>query len=94
MKYESISGAKNNLSALLQRVQLGESFIITDRGIPVARLEPIHYLADSASVQALVGRGVARPPLRAPSETLPPPVSLPPGVSVVAAILEEREEGR
>lgn len=94
MRYESISNAKNNLSMLLRDVQQGESIIITDHGTPVARLEPIHTRSDSARVQALVDRGLARAPHRPPSETLPPPVPLPAGVSVVAAILEEREEGR
>lgn len=94
MRYESISNAKNNLSMLLREVQQGESIVITDRGTPVARLEPMHTKWDSARVQALIDRGVVRAPLRPPSQTLPPPIPLPPGVSAVAALLEEREEGR
>ena len=94
MRYVAISIAKNNLSTLLREVQQGESIVITDRGTPVARLEPISSRSDSARVQALIERGVVRAPLRQPSATLPPPVQLPPGVSVVAALLEDREEGR
>ncbi|HQP94219.1 MAG TPA: type II toxin-antitoxin system prevent-host-death family antitoxin, partial [Thermoanaerobaculia bacterium] len=36
----SISEAKNRLSALLDEVREGASVTITDRGRPVARLEP------------------------------------------------------
>ena len=32
--------AKNKLSALLARVKAGETVVITERGIPVARIEP------------------------------------------------------
>lgn len=94
MRYESISNAKNNLSSLLKEVQQGESFVLTHHGTPVARLEPIQSRSDSARVQSLIERGLARAPLRAPSEALPAPIPLPAGVSVVGAILEEREEGR
>ncbi|HJR60984.1 MAG TPA: type II toxin-antitoxin system prevent-host-death family antitoxin [Vicinamibacterales bacterium] len=41
MKRASISEAKNALSALLDRVRHGHTIVIEDRGIPVARLEPI-----------------------------------------------------
>ena len=39
MKRISITDAKNGLSALIDRVRHGESIIIEDRGVPVARLE-------------------------------------------------------
>jgi prevent-host-death family protein len=41
MKRASISETKNRLSALLDRVRQGQTVIIEDRGLPVARLEPI-----------------------------------------------------
>ena len=37
----TITEAKNGLSALIDRVQAGESIIILERGRPVARLEPV-----------------------------------------------------
>jgi prevent-host-death family protein len=41
MKRTSISDARNRLSALIDRVRHGETIIIEDRGVPVARLEPV-----------------------------------------------------
>ncbi len=41
MKRTSISAAKNGLSALIDRVRHGESVIIEDRGVPVARIESV-----------------------------------------------------
>jgi prevent-host-death family protein len=97
MRYESISNAKNNLSMLLREVQQGESIIITDRGIPVARLEPVANLDDyEARLRGLVERGVVTLPKRRPGTTL---LSLPmpkvgAGPSAVDYLLEERESGR
>src|SRR5690242_4163962 len=41
MKKATISQAKNKLSQLIDWVKAGETVIITDRSVPVARLEPI-----------------------------------------------------
>ena len=41
MKKASITEAKNNLSALIDRVKGGSPVLIVDRGRPVARLEPV-----------------------------------------------------
>jgi prevent-host-death family protein len=41
MRSESISSAKNRFSALIKWVQGGEPVMITDRGVPVARLVPV-----------------------------------------------------
>jgi len=38
MKKSTITEAKNQLSALIDRVRHGETIVITDRGRPVARL--------------------------------------------------------
>lgn len=40
MKLSSVSETKNHLSALLDQVRRGLSIVITDRGLPVARLVP------------------------------------------------------
>lgn len=42
METVNIHQAKTNLSRLLSRVELGEEIIISNRGIPVARLVPFH----------------------------------------------------
>ena len=40
MKRATLTDTKNNLSALVDQVQHGETILILDRGRPVARLEP------------------------------------------------------
>ncbi|MBD2432711.1 MULTISPECIES: type II toxin-antitoxin system Phd/YefM family antitoxin [Fischerella] len=42
MKTVNIHQAKTNLSRLLARVEHGEEIIISNRGIPVAKLVPFH----------------------------------------------------
>ncbi|MCC5605892.1 type II toxin-antitoxin system Phd/YefM family antitoxin [Nostoc sp. CHAB 5834] len=42
METVNIHQAKTNLSKLLSRVELGEEIIISNRGIPVAKLVPFH----------------------------------------------------
>jgi prevent-host-death family protein len=94
----SVSEAKARLSALLRRVQAGHEVVITDRGVPVARLSPIRTAALSPPAAALVARGVVSPP-RAPVtrrrlRELPRPPKAPVGVSLLSALLAEREESR
>ena len=50
MKTATITEAKNGLSALIDRVRAGESVLILDRGVPIARIEPI---GDTFTVVAL-----------------------------------------
>jgi prevent-host-death family protein len=97
MRYESISSAKNNLSSLIREVQQGTAIVITDRGRPVARLEPVADIeAIDARVRALVDDGLVSLP-RKPSDAsvldLPMPAVMP-GPSAVDYLLEERESGR
>jgi prevent-host-death family protein len=66
MKRASISEAKNALSALLDRVRHGMTVTIEDRGVPIARLEPIQHELDAPGrVARLRRQGVVRPPRRA-----------------------------
>jgi prevent-host-death family protein len=99
MKRASISEAKNQLSALLDRVRHGETVIIEDRGMPVARLEPMMSTGNTdveGRVARLVRQGVLREPTMPPSrEWLNGPFpALPDGVSAVDIISEERRNGR
>jgi prevent-host-death family protein len=41
MTTASITEAKNNLSKLIRKVRHGQSILILDRNVPVARLEPL-----------------------------------------------------
>jgi prevent-host-death family protein len=98
MLVATITEAKNRLSALIDRVRGGDSVLIVDRGIPVARLESVvTFEADIDGRMARLQRaGVIR------SASKPPAVELlttaPPsprgGASAVAALLEERRTGR
>ncbi|MCF4969603.1 type II toxin-antitoxin system Phd/YefM family antitoxin [Nostoc sp. CMAA1605] len=42
MESVNIHQAKTNLSRLLSRVELGEEIIISNRGVPIAKLVPFH----------------------------------------------------
>ena len=46
METVNIHQAKTNLSRLLSRVELGEEIIISNRGIPVAKLVPFHITSN------------------------------------------------
>ncbi len=92
-----MSQVKSRLSAYLKDVQRGETVLIFDRDKPVARLEPVNRgeIPDEDRIKELVRLGIAVAPRRKPDVkaflALPRP-KLPPGVSLVDAILQEREE--
>jgi prevent-host-death family protein len=97
MKTASVTEAKNGLSALLDRVKGGETVLITDRGVPVARIEPVHAPDDpTGNLERLARAGVIRPG----TGTIPksilagPTVRAPKGGSVVKALLDERRTAR
>lgn len=99
MKKTSITEAKNSLSALIDGLKGGSPVLIMDRGRPVARLEPVvteHASDDQGRLSRLVREGVVRPG-RVPfskklfTDPLPRPTG---GASAVAALIEERREGR
>jgi prevent-host-death family protein len=96
MRTASITEAKNGLSALIDRVRAGETILITDRGTPVARIEPMVSTDDpDGRLERLVRAGIVRPPARRlPSDILdtPPPRPLV-DVDVVAIVIEERRSG-
>lgn len=98
MRKASITEAKNNLSALIDRVKAGATVLIVDRGRPVARLEPVTGLGpdDDTRLARLLRDGVVRPAhSRLPRSffaTKPPRMKR--GASGVRALLDERREGR
>lgn len=97
MSIESISSAKNNLSALIKRVQAGQSIVITDHGVPVARLEPVRFGAGvSPRMLGLAQQGLVRLPDREPDASwldLPRP-AVPSGPTASQVLLDERRQGR
>jgi prevent-host-death family protein len=99
MKRTSITDAKNGLSALIDRVRHGESVIIEDRGVPVARLESVSAPGrrDVAGRAARLQRqGVLRPAISAAPRrvltTSPPKPRR--GATLSDALIAERREGR
>ena len=64
MKRASITDAKNRLSALIDQVRQGESVLIEDRGVPVARLESVAATrgADRGRLERLERAGLAHRP--------------------------------
>ncbi|MDQ3676951.1 MAG: type II toxin-antitoxin system prevent-host-death family antitoxin [Actinomycetota bacterium] len=98
MLVATITEAKNQLSALIDRVRGGESVLIVDRGIPVARLESAvgGDLDGDGKIARLERAGAVRAARRPPatallSQTPPNPRG---GASAVRALLDERREGR
>jgi len=98
MVVATITEAKNKLSALIDQVRGGESVLIVDRGTPVARLESAVSAAPDAEgrVARLERTGSVRAARRPPALELLSTEGprLRPGASAVAAILDERREGR
>ncbi|MEA2025469.1 MAG: type II toxin-antitoxin system prevent-host-death family antitoxin [Chloroflexota bacterium] len=96
MKTATISETKNGLSSLLDQVKAGEPLLITDRGVPVARVEPVATSDDPAGRKQRLARAGL---LSLGSGALPqefldgPSVNAPRGYSLVESVLEERRSG-
>lgn len=100
MKTATITQTKNQLSAFIDVVKHGESVLILDRSVPVARLEPVGHtsrLPKDEALAQLERRGVVR---RGTGEFPPgflkdrPPKPRKRGASIVHALRRDREEGR
>lgn len=96
MKRVTISQAKNHLSELLASVKRGESVLILERDRPIARIVPIDASeqSDDERLADLERRGIIRRATKPPRKTLPPPIDWPAGVSLLEALLADREEAR
>jgi prevent-host-death family protein len=97
MKKTSITEAKNQLSALIDRVREGETIWISDRGRPVARLGPVEpqngldpqgYL-DRLERAGILRKGSGHPPLALIRQAAP---RIKAGRSITQIVLEERSE--
>lgn len=85
-----IADLKNRLSHYLRLVARGERVTILDRGRPVGQITPLP--AGDDSVRDLVAQGLARPPhARLPAIFWRRPLPKP-RHSVVAALVEDRED--
>jgi prevent-host-death family protein len=97
MRSVSVSDAKNNLSALLREIRGGATILITDRGVPVARLvAPATHRGIPPAVVEMAHQGRLMLPQRQPGTKwldLPRPRAKG-KASALAALLDERERGR
>ena len=86
MERVGIAELKARLSEYLRQVRRGESIVVLDRDVPVARLVP--YETEGQAVR------VRRPPpgSRPADAPLPPPLDL--GFDVIDLLLEERQNHR
>jgi len=95
MEKATISELKNRLSAYLRLVKEGKTVLIFDRNQPIARMEKVGSEGlSNATLTRLESKGVVNRATRPlPLELLRAPA---PAVknSVVAALLEERRQGR
>ena len=97
MNVVTITQLKNGVSAIIDRVRGGESILILDRDVPVARLEPVPPGPDDARLAKLeragiIRRGTGKPvPLSRLARPLRPDEK---PAGVLEALLEERREGR
>ena len=94
MQTVSVTEAKNNLSKLLKKVRHGQTILILDRKIPVARLEPLHGTepGEDPRLTELVRQGlVTRGKGKLPKDFWTRPLPKLKG-SLVETLLKMREE--
>ena len=96
MRTATVSQLKVSLSAYLRQVKAGEELVITERGRPIARLQPLSSSAPlpehlkTLEEKGLLKRGER--PLPSDFWDLPRPSD--PLSTVLSGVLREREEGR
>jgi len=94
MKTAAVAKLKAQLSQYLARVKAGETILVTERNVPVARIVPVERGAGDARLLELERHGL----LRLGSGKLPRnfwrlPRGRDPKASVRRAVAEEREGG-
>lgn len=96
MKRASITEAKNKLSALIAGLASGDGVLILDRGVPVARLEPVALgeLGEDEARAKLIREGIIRPGRKRLDKSWFQNVPKAEGADLMGALLEERREGR
>lgn len=98
MRAENIATSRSNMSGLLRQVREGETVIILDRGIPVARFEPVSAWDDEMykpMAAKLVKSGDLMPRKKKLSDDFfDMPLPEDKKGTVRAALIEERRDGR
>ena len=96
MKTTGVAQLKAHLCRYLDRVKAGGEVVVTERGVPIAKLVPLRGVGgDQARRQRLARAGVLQLGAgRLPADLPRPPKGWPVGATVLEALLEERREGR
>lgn len=95
MRSVGIAELKNKLSSYVAYAKAGETVVIRDRNMPVARLVPFVAEGRTEEELELVAKGLMKPREREPNweefDKLPLPEAN--GFSAVQALIDERNEG-
>ena len=96
METATVVRLKSQLSRYLRRVKAGEEVIVTERGVPIARLVPVgKRTPDLDDLRDLERQGLIRLGTgRLPRNFWKLPRPRDPKGRVLKALLEERESGR
>ena len=90
----NVAQMKAKLSEYLRQVKGGTEVVITERGIPVARLVPLESSERRATRhERLVRAGLLRPPQTRRKKLGMPQARAGAGTAVLDALLAERDEG-
>jgi prevent-host-death family protein len=90
MKRVGVRELRQNLSVYLQQVKEGDTLEVTERGVPVARLQPLHD--EDPAIARLEREGVLLPGGTGRLDDLPPPRPLEPGEKTLTEVLLELRE--
>ena len=91
MKSVGVRELRQNLSVWLRRVERGAAFQVTDRGRPVALLQPLPTRTDAEARYVAAGILV---PAEDPDAPLPERVAPPPGPPSQVLLRQLRDEER
>ncbi|MDE3076597.1 MAG: type II toxin-antitoxin system prevent-host-death family antitoxin [Chloroflexota bacterium] len=81
---------KTHLSSYIKSAERGETIIVTDNGVPIARIEPFKQTELPATFRRLVERGLVAD--KGPPRNLPQPLpSLAGGRQLADYVVEERD---
>lgn len=96
MQTVGVAKLKANLSRYLDQAKSGQEVVVTERGVPVAKLVPLRAAESRDSRRERLARAglLQLGSGRIPRALLKPPKGPRVGDSVLEALLEERREGR
>lgn len=92
MRAIGIRAAKGEFSRILKEVRLGKEWVITERGVPIAKLVPIRaeQISLASHLHRLEDAGLLERP-SGDAQPLPPPLTLRPKGLAQRWLLEDRD---